>query len=109
LFDPVRTAATGRRLGIQSDARYRFERGLDPELVLPGVEIATRLMLEICGGEASEVAVAGKVPAWRRHYHFRLDRTRTLGGLEVPATEQVHILEALGFALDPRQDGFEVT
>jgi len=109
LFDPVRTAATGRRLGVQSDARYRFERGLDPEMVLPGVEVATRLILELCGGEPSDAAVAGAVPAWRRHYHFRLDRTRTLGGLEVPAAETVRILEALGFALDSRQDGFEVT
>ena len=55
LFDPVRTAATGRQLNIASDARYRFERGLDPAFVGDGLEIATRLMLELCGGEASEV------------------------------------------------------
>ena len=55
LFDPIRTAATGRRLNIASDARYRFERGLDPAFVADGLEIATRLMLELCGGEASEV------------------------------------------------------
>ena len=55
LFDPVRTAATGRKLGISSDARYRFERGLDPAFVGDGLEIATRLMLELCGGEASEI------------------------------------------------------
>ncbi|MFZ1429826.1 MAG: phenylalanine--tRNA ligase subunit beta, partial [Geminicoccaceae bacterium] len=58
LFDPLRTAATGRRLGIESDARTRFERGLDPAMVLPGTEFASRLILELCGGEAGEVVVA---------------------------------------------------
>ena len=62
LFDPIRTAATGRRLEIVSDARYRFERGLDPAFVGPGLEIATRLILELCGGEPSEVVVAGAEP-----------------------------------------------
>ncbi len=62
LFDPVRTAATGHRLNIASDARYRFERGLDPEFVRDGLEIATRLVLELCGGEASEVITAGAPP-----------------------------------------------
>jgi phenylalanyl-tRNA synthetase beta chain len=66
LFDPIRTAATGRRLEIISDARYRFERGLDPAFVGPGLEIATRLILELCGGEASEIVIAGAVPDWHR-------------------------------------------
>jgi phenylalanyl-tRNA synthetase beta chain len=96
LFDPVRTAATGRRLQIQSDARYRFERGLDPDFVRPGIEIATRLMLELCGGEPSELAVSGAVPEWRRRYAFRPERVASLGGVEVPAAESRRILEALG-------------
>ena len=99
LFDPVRTAATGRRLQLQSDARYRFERGLDPDFVRTGMEIATRLLLELCGGEPSEVAVSGAVPAWRRRYAFRPERTRTLGGLEVRKAESQRILETLGFAI----------
>ncbi len=103
LFDPVRTAATGRRLQIQSDARYRFERGLDPEFVRPGIEIATRLVLELCGGEPSAVAVSGAVPDWRRRYAFRPERTHTLGGLAVPAAESRRILEALGCAVS--EDG----
>ena len=74
LFDPIRTAATGRRLNISSDARYRFERGLDPAFVGDGLEIATRLMLELCGGEASEVVTAGAVPDWRRRYVLRAER-----------------------------------
>ena len=96
LFDPVRTAATGRRLEIQSDARYRFERGLDPAFVGLGLEIATRLFLELCGGEPSEVVVAGAEPEWRREYRLRPDRPRTLGGLDVPPDHSRAILESLG-------------
>ena len=96
LFDPVRTAATGRRLQIQSDARYRFERGLDPDFVRPGIEIATRLVLELCGGEPSSVAVSGAVPKWQRRYRLRGARSASLGGLAVPPAEQQRILEALG-------------
>ena len=66
MFDPVRTARTGRTLGIVSDARYRFERGVDPEFVVPGLELATKLILEFCGGEASEIVVAGKTTDWKR-------------------------------------------
>ncbi|HEY2540471.1 MAG TPA: phenylalanine--tRNA ligase subunit beta, partial [Stellaceae bacterium] len=87
LFDPIRTAATGRRLNIISDARYRFERGLDPAFVGDGLEIATRLMLELCGGEASEVITAGAVPDWRRRYVLRAERPASLGGLDVPPQE----------------------
>jgi len=99
LFDPVRTAATGRRLEIISDARYRFERGIDPEFTAPGLEIATRLVLELCGGEASEVVVAGAVPEWRREYVLRAGRIAGLGGLGVSADESSTILEALGFTV----------
>ncbi|HZT51616.1 MAG TPA: phenylalanine--tRNA ligase subunit beta, partial [Stellaceae bacterium] len=96
LFDPVRTAATGRKLNLQSDARYRFERGLDPEFVRAGMEAATRLILELCGGEPSEVAQSGKVPEWRRHLRFRPERTHSLGGIAIDAGEQRRILTALG-------------
>jgi phenylalanyl-tRNA synthetase beta chain len=99
LFDPIRTAATGRRLEIISDARYRFERGLDPAFVGPGLEIATRLILELCGGEASDVVVAGAVPDWHREYRLRPDRLSGLGGLHVPPAESRAILEALGCAV----------
>ncbi|HEX3953848.1 MAG TPA: phenylalanine--tRNA ligase subunit beta [Stellaceae bacterium] len=96
LFDPIRTAATGRRLEIISDARYRFERGIDPDFVRPGLEIATRLILELCGGEASEIIVAGAAPVWRRQYSLRPERMAALGGLHVPPAESRAILEALG-------------
>src|SRR5579875_1606053 len=84
LFDPVRTAATGRKLNIASDARYRFERGVDPAFVRDGLEIATRLALELCGGEASEIIAAGAAPEWRRRYVLHAGRTESLGGLAVP-------------------------
>ncbi len=100
LFDPVRTAATGRKLGIQSDARYRFERGLDPEFTRPGLERATKLVLELCGGEPSEITVAGMVPSWRGTIAFRPERTKSLGGLDLAETEQRRILEALGCKIE---------
>jgi len=105
LFDPVRTAATGRKLNVASDARYRFERGLDPAFVEDGLEIATRLMLHLCGGEASEIVTAGAVPDWRRHYALRSERPATLGGIEVPPGESAAILTALGFAVEQLGNG----
>jgi phenylalanyl-tRNA synthetase beta chain len=63
LFDPIRTAETGRKLGIESDARYRFERGLDPMSAQWGAEVAARLVLSLCGGEASHVVAAGEMPS----------------------------------------------
>ncbi|HEX3883206.1 MAG TPA: phenylalanine--tRNA ligase subunit beta [Stellaceae bacterium] len=109
LFDPIRTAATGRRLEIISDARYRFERGVDPEFTGPGLEIATRLILDLCGGEASEIVVAGAQPEWRRTYALRADRPKTLGGLAVPAAESRQILETLGFAVEGQGGELAVT
>ncbi len=109
-FDPIRTAQTGRRLGILSDARYRFERGVDPSFLVDGAEIATRLILELCGGEASELVVAGGEPAWRRSYPLRHARTRELIGMDVPAPEQKTIFGALGFEVKAgeAEDAFEV-
>jgi phenylalanyl-tRNA synthetase beta chain len=100
LFDPVRTAATGRKLNIASDARYRFERGVDPAFVRDGLEIATRLALELCGGEASEIIAAGAAPEWRRRYVLHAGRTESLGGLAVPPPRSAAILERLGFAVE---------
>ena len=105
LFEPVRTAATGRRLEIQSDARYRFERGLDPAFTGPGLEIATRLILELCGGEPSDIVTAGAEPEWRRQYRLRPERPRTLGGLDVPPEQSRNILEALGCEVEAAAQG----
>lgn len=97
LFDPIRTAATGRKLGIESDARYRFERGVDPVSADWGVEVATRLIRELCGGEASRVVNAGSIPKWQRQVGLRPQRVGTLGGVDLPAAESARILGALGF------------
>ena len=108
LFDPVRTAATGRKLLIESDARYRFERGLDPTSALWGAEVAARLILEHCGGEASRVVSAGEMPRWQRRIALRGDRVRTLGGVALSPAEQGRILAALGYEVSPGSDGLEV-
>ena len=103
LFDPTRTAATGRKLNLESDARYRFERGIDPAFAAPGMELATRLVIELCGGEPSEVVVAGTAPAWRREIVFRPSRVGVLGGVEVGRAGSVEILSALGFTCEERE------
>ena len=108
LFDPLRTAASGRRLGILSDARFRFERGVDPEFVVTGMEIATRLVMELCGGEPSGLVVAGSVPPWRRSVALRPERVRALVGVDVPRETMVEILQALGFVPTAVDGGFDV-
>jgi phenylalanyl-tRNA synthetase beta chain len=98
-FDPVRVARAGRKLGIISDARYRFERGVDPEFVLPGLELATQLILEWCGGEPSDVVIAGALPPPHKHIEFDPRLVETLGGIRVPEDEIISILEGLGFVV----------
>ncbi len=105
LFDPLRVAATGRRLGIDSDARYRLERGVDPEAVVAGIEMASRLILELCGGEASELVFAGAVPEWRRTITLRPTRQKALGGIDLAVDDQARILADLGCVLTPNADG----
>ncbi len=98
-FDPIRTATTGRKLGIVSDARFRFERGVDPAFVEPGAEIASDMILEYCGGETSELVIAGRAPLRNASVRFRLDRVKTLAGVDIPTEKQLGILDALGFAI----------
>ncbi len=107
-FDPKRTARTGRRLRINSDARYRFERGVDPAFTPVGIELATRMILDLCGGEASDVTVAGDVPQTARGYPLDPTHVDRLVGMEIPRAEQVRILAALGFAPAGRGDLLEV-
>ncbi|WP_372893290.1 phenylalanine--tRNA ligase subunit beta, partial [Rhodosalinus sp.] len=99
-WDHVQIAMTGRALKINSDARYRFERGVDPAYTLPGLEDATRMILDLCGGEASEVVVAGAVPDTARAYRLDPARVRSLVGMELPEAEQRQTLTALGFRLE---------
>ena len=106
-FDPVRTAATGRKLNLMSDARYRFERGIDPDFVLDGAELASKLLLDLCGGEASDIVIAGEKPDVSRSYPLRKHRVKELGGVEVSGEETVRILNVLGFNVTDNGDAWE--
>jgi phenylalanyl-tRNA synthetase beta chain len=97
LWDPRTIAQTGRRLGIITDARYRFERGVDPLFCRPGLDLATRMVLDLCGGEASEAVIAGGPPEDHRVIDFPWTETKRLSGLDVPRPEAKVILEDLGF------------
>ena len=99
-WQPIGIAATGRALKINSDARYRFERGVDPAFTRPGLEAATRLILDLCGGEASRVVEAGAAPDTARAYRLDPARTQSLVGMEIPEARQRATLEALGFRMD---------
>lgn len=96
-FDPLRTAKTGRKTGIHSDARYRFERGVDPAFMVPGIELATRLILDMCGGEPSDVLVAGAPPVAKKTVAFPPSETKRLTGIDVPQQRAEEILTVLGF------------
>ncbi|OAI45040.1 phenylalanine--tRNA ligase subunit beta [Rhizomicrobium sp. SCGC AG-212-E05] len=99
-FDPARIARAGRKQAIISDARYRFERGVDPQFVLPGLELCTQYILEWCGGEASDVVIAGELPPPHKPIPFDPAFVPKLGGIQVPQHEIKRILEALGFVVD---------
>ena len=107
-FDPIRTATTGRKLDILSDARFRFERGVDPAFIVPAAEIATRMILDLCGGEASELIVAGAEPDWRTSIVMRPERVAELGGVEVSKEKQEDILRGLGCTVSEHADGLLV-
>jgi phenylalanyl-tRNA synthetase beta chain len=108
VFDPMRTAATGRKLGLESDARYRFERGVDPGFVVPALEMASRMILEFCGGDTGEPLIAGTVPSQRPTIAFRPHRVAQLGGIEVAGERVQRILEDLGCAITATGDSFAV-
>jgi phenylalanyl-tRNA synthetase beta chain len=102
LFDPIRIARTGRRHQIVSDARQRFERGLDPALMPGAIQAATALILQLCGGEPGTVTAAGGEPAWQRDATLRFERVKTFGGSDIPPDEAVASLEHLGFTVRHR-------
>jgi phenylalanyl-tRNA synthetase beta chain len=108
-FDPITTAQTVRDTGISSDAAYRFARGVDPGFLRPGLDLATKLILELCGGEASEVVMAGKVPAAPAPFEFDPAYVQQLAGLDVSADRSRKILRALGFTVVRADDVWNVT
>ncbi len=98
-WDPITIAATGRALKINSDARYRFERGVDPAFTLPGLDMATQMVLDLCGGQASDLAQDGAPIDTKRIYRLNPARVVSLVGMDIPEAEQRQTLTALGFRL----------
>ena len=108
LWDPLAIAQTGRRLGIITDARYRFERGVDPAFTVPGLDLATRLIVELCGGKPSAVALAGEIPEREHAIDFPWTEIRRLAGIEIPRPEAKVILTELGFTVAGSSDRVKV-
>lgn len=109
LWDPLNLARTGRALGIHSDARHRFERGVDPAFMVPGLEIATRMILDLCGGTPGPVRIAGEAPEGRRTIHFPPSEIARLSGVSVDDGRAADILQALGFEVDASSTPWTVT
>jgi len=108
-FDPARTAATGRKTGLVTDARYRFERGVDPASVMPGLDLATDMIVKLAGGEPSKARVAGKPPVDKRVIDFDFARVEKLTGLKLKDAEIKAILEKLGCTLAGKGKAMKVT
>lgn len=108
LWDPANIAQSGRRLGIITDARYRFERGVDPAFTIPGLDLATRLLVDLCGGTPSQATIAGEPPEAERIIDFPWTEVRRLAGIELPRIEIKLILETLGFHISGTGDRVKV-
>ncbi|MGL4495296.1 MAG: phenylalanine--tRNA ligase subunit beta, partial [Beijerinckiaceae bacterium] len=108
LWNPLNIARSGRALGINSDARYRNERGIDPAFNREGMEMATQMVLDFCGGTPSDVFLAGEIPDPSRIIEFPWSETKRLTGLEVPRAEAKFILEQLGFHVSGQADRVKV-
>jgi phenylalanyl-tRNA synthetase beta chain len=103
-FDSERTAKTGRALNIISDARTRFERGIDPNGTESGLEIATQMIIDLCGGTPTNIVESGAAPYNLTDIHFKLDKTEKLTGVKIPANRSIEILKNLGFHVKKLSD-----
>ncbi len=103
LWEPLNIAQTGRKLSIQSDARHRFERGVDPLFMIPGLELATAMVLDLCGGSPSEIVVAGEVPDPQTVVDFPVTEIGRLAGIDPAIADVTRILENLGFSARPHR------
>ena len=108
IFDPISVATTGRKLNLHSDARYRFERGLDSESPVWAAGHIARMVTEICGGEASVPVTMGPGVDWKRSIFLESGKVESLTGMVIDAGEQQRILEALGFTVTSADGGFDV-
>jgi len=109
LWSPLNVARTGRELGIITDARYRFERGVDPAFMMPGLELATRMVLDLCGGSPTQATVAGGATPAPRTVTFPPAEVKRLTGLDVPRAEALAILTRLGFGVSGDGERVDVT
>lgn len=109
LWSPLNIARTGRELGIITDARYRFERGVDPEFMVPGIELATQLVLDICGGIPCETEVVGYAGCEPKRVSMPVAEVTRLTGLDVQKAQSISILDRLGFAPQDRGVAIEVS
>jgi phenylalanyl-tRNA synthetase beta chain len=108
-FDPARTAATGRKTAINSDARYRFERGIDPSSERPGLNLATKMIIEFCGGEPSAALIAGREPVSKTVIGFDPARVQKLSGAKFANAEIINTLKKLGFSIEGQPPALTVT
>jgi len=109
LFDPISVTKTGRHLKLQSDARYRFERGVDPTSIHWGVQAATKMILDLCGGETSKPVQTSILDDNQNTFEFNIDKVKSLGGVDVPKEKQKSILESLGFTISEKGNNFIIT
>jgi phenylalanyl-tRNA synthetase beta chain len=109
LWQPLNIARTGRALGINSDARYRFERGVDPEFTMQGLDLATRMIIDMCGGEASQPLLAGEIPDTGRVIDFPWTEVKRLTGLDLPIPEMKVALTSLGFHVSGAHERVKVS
>src|SRR5208282_5867386 len=108
LWNPINISQTGRKLGINSDARYRFERGVDPAFMLPGLELATQMVLDHCGGQASEIVVAGDPTPKETIVDFPMNELPRLAGFKLPLADVRRVLEKLGFFAAGQSDRVKI-
>src|SRR5579862_5701081 len=109
LWEPFNIARSSRKLGINSDASYRFERGVDPAFMLPGLELATRMVLDLCGGTPSQITISGSAMAPARVIDFPISELKRLTGLDVPLPQTRGVLERLGFVLAGNDEHIKAT
>lgn len=108
LWDAFNIAQTGRKLGINTDARYRFERGVDPNFMVPGLELATKLVMDLCGGEPSEIVVVGNPKPPEAVIDYPVSELERLVGIKLPLVETKRTLERLGFFVAGPNDRLKV-
>ena len=107
LFDPISITKTGRKLNVQSDARYRFERGVDSESINWGVDVASKMILDICGGECSNIVSTEIHKIDQKIIQFNIEKVKSIGGIDIPINDQVKILSDLEFTVKKINESFK--